>query len=745
MSTYLYRLARWSHAHRRVVLALWLVITAGVIALSGVSGGTTNNTLTIPGTESQQAQDLLFHRIPALAGGQMQVVFATRTGPDLNTTAQHAGVEQALTNLRAVPQVVSVRDPYQAKLLSPNGRIALSTVQFSTAPADVPTSTLDQVTTAVTPARTAGVEVEYSGTVYPGWQTPVSETPELIGLAIALVILLITFGSFVAAGLPILTALIGVGITLTGITAMASVADIASAATTVALMLGLSCGIDYGLFILLRHRDNLLRGMAVDDSIALAVGTAGSSVVFAALTVIIALCGLTVVQIPFLTAMGLCAAAAVTIALLLALTLMPAMLGFAGTKVTRFLTLPRRPGRTARTKGSDRPERTARRAANEPEKTAGASWARFVVRHRVPVLVGVVALLGVIALPALDMQLGLPSGSSKPVSTTQRRAYDLLSQGFGPGFNGGLLIVADDAPTTTSVQPIATALAKVPDVLRATVVTASNNVAVIQVIPATGPSNDATATLVNRIRTERTSIEAGTGARLLVGGLTASNIDVSAKLSSALPEFLIVVIGLAFLLLTFAFRTILVPIKSILGFLLSVAAAFGAQVAIFQWGWGAGLLGITPGQTVSFLPILMLAIIFGLSSDYEVFVVSRIHEDFTRHGDARAAVVRGTGQSARVVTSAALIMFTIFVSFMLTDDPTVKAIGFSFSVGVFLDAFVIRLTLVPAVMAITGARIWHHPRWFARHVPNPDIEGRHLEAFVNAEATRGTPADPALH
>ena len=718
MSSYLYRLARWSYAHRRVVLTLWLVITVGVIALSSAIGGKTDDAFTIPGTESQQAQNLLVEKIPALAGGQMQVVFGTKTGPDLDAAAQRAGVERAVTDLEAVPQVVSVRDPYQSGAVSKDGRIALASVQFSAAVADVRSATLTDVTQAVAPARAAGVEVEYSGTVYPGFQTPASELPELIGLLIALVILLITFGSFVAAGLPILTALIGVGITMMGVTAVASVVNIASAATTVALMLGLSCGIDYGLFILLRHRDNLLRGMAVEDSIALAVGTAGSSVVFAALTVVIALCGLAVVQIPFLTAMGLCAAAAVAIALLLALTLTPAILGFAGVRVAEFFSLPRRSGRQ---------ERTARRAANEPERTAGAGWARFAVRHRVPVLLGGIVLLGAVALPALDIQLGLPSGSSKPLSNTQRKAYDLLSEGFGPGFNGVLLVVADGVGTTEAAQPIAAALADVPDVERVTVATASADVAVIQVIPDTGPNDGATAVLVNRIRAGRTAIEAGTGARILVGGATASNIDVSAKLSGALPEFLIVVIGLAFLLLTFAFRTILVPLKSILGFLLSVAAAFGAQVAVFQWGWGAGLLGVTPGETVSFLPILMLAIIFGLSSDYEVFVVSRIHEEFTRNRDARAAVIRGTGQSARVVTSAALIMFTVFLSFMLTDDPTVKAIGFSFAVGVFLDAFVVRLTLVPAAMAVVGARIWYHPRWFALHVPDPDIEGRRLE------------------
>jgi RND superfamily putative drug exporter len=277
-----------------------------------------------------------------------------------------------------------------------------------------------------------------------------------------------------------------------------------------------------------------------------------------------------------------------------------------------------------------------------------------------------------------------------------------------------------------------TALTGLPDVARAVTVVATNGTAVIQVIPKSGPNDQATADLVHRIRNDRSTVEAGTGAHILVGGTTASNIDVSSKLSSALPIFLIVVIGLAFILLTFAFRTILVPAKSIIGFLLSISAAFGAQVAIFQWGWGAKLFGITPSETISFLPIIMLAIIFGLSSDYEVFVVSRIKEDFTRTGHARGAVERGTGLAARVVTAAALIMFSIFVAFMVTKDPTIKAIGFSFAVGVFLDAFVIRLTLVPAVMAIVRAKLWYHPQWFSRYVPDPDIEGKRLEEQLTA-------------
>ncbi len=433
---------------------------------------------------------------------------------------------------------------------------------------------------------------------------------------------------------------------------------------------------------------------------------------------IIALCGLAVVGIPFLTVMGAAAAGSVAVAMLIALTLLPAMLGFAGTKVAKFARLPLFGARA---------ERVARRSAADPDSTAGAGWAQFVVHNRVLLLVGGVVLLGVLAIPAMHIHLGLPSGASQSKGNTERIAYDLTTQAFGAGFNGPLLIVAQNVTNPSDTQQIARSLTKVSGVARVTPVVAQNGISLIRVTPTTGPNDPATAALVHMLRHDRAAIEGHTGTRILVGGTTASNIDVSSKLSSALPIFLLVVIGLAFILLTFAFRTILVPITSILGFLLSMAAALGAQVAMFQWGWGQHIFGITPSETISFLPIVMLAIIFGLSSDYEVFVVSRIKEEYTKNGGARRAVQRGVGVSARVVTSAALIMFSIFASFMLTNDPTVKAIGFSFAIGVFLDAFVVRLTLVPAVMAIIGSKVWYHPSWFARYVPDPDIEGQRLE------------------
>jgi RND superfamily putative drug exporter len=737
VSTYLYRLARWCFGHRRRVLAAWLVVAAAVVTLSVLGHGTENDNITIPGTESQHVADLLKAKIPAFSGAQTQVVLVSRGSHSVTSPANAAGIQAAIRQMDRVKQVAEVTNPIQAKAISPDGKEALVTVLWDTSAANVQNSSLSALQTAAGPARDAGLQVAYGGQVYPGWNPKLSELPEIIGILIALVILLVTFGAFAAAVLPILSAILGVLITISGITALAAVANIATVSTTVAIMLGLSTGIDYGLFILSRHRSQLLAGLPMEESVATAVGRAGSSVVFAGATVIVALAGLSVVGIPFLRTMGLVAAGAVAVSVLIALTLLPAMLGFAGQRITHFIGPRRKTGRTGRA------ERAARRAATHPEQTAGAAWGRFVTRFRIPVLVAGIGVVAVIALPVTGMHLGLPGADSQPVSNTSRQAYDLTSEHFGPGFNGALLAVASPVTSQQQVAAITARLAKVPDVLTAKPAAFANGTAVIQVIPKTGPDDSATTALVNRIRGERGQLAGTGGTQLLVGGATASNIDVSAKLTSALPIFLIVVVGLAFILLTFAFRTILVPLKSIVGFLLSIAAALGAEVALFQWGWGASLLGVTQSPvTLSYLPTILVAIIFGLSSDYEVFVVSRIKEDYTRTGDARAAVQRGTGVSVRVVSAAALIMFSIFVAFMTTKTAAVRPIAFSFAAGVAIDAFAVRLTLVPAFMAIARAKLWYHPRWFEKYVPDPDIEGARLEARL---AEQRTPAHAAAH
>jgi RND superfamily putative drug exporter len=592
-------------------------------------------------------------------------------------------------------------------------------VQWKAQPGEVDDAALAAVQQAMAPAQAAGVQVEYSGSVFPGYKVSVPELPEIIGIVVAFLILLITFGAVVAAGLPIITACIGVGIGALGIFAVAAFVDMPSAALSLALMLGLSCGIDYALFILNRYRNNMLLLRPKEESAALAVGTAGGAVVFAALTVIIALCGLSIVGIPFLTYMGVAAAVSVLIALLISVTLLPALIGFAGDRVAKFIPTP-----------FDRAKETAQVAAFTPHRTLGAQWGRFVVSMRKPLLIVGTATLVVLGLPALGMHLGLPSGASQPESNTSRRAYDLTSEHMGQGFNGPLLVVADltGASDPNAVAAIASRLRQEAGVVTAAPAASQNGAAIIQVIPTTGPNDTATADLVNRIRGDRASIEGNTGATILVGGTTASNIDTSDKLASALPIFLVVVVGLAFVLLTVAFRAALVPVTSIVGFLLSVFAALGVQVAIFQWGWGADLLGVTPGETISFLPIIVLAIIFGLSSDYQVFVVSRMKEELHKTDDALDAVRNGVGLSARVVTAAALIMFGVFIAFLAGGDPIIKSVGLTLAVGVFLDAFIVRLTLIPAIMSMLGRRVWAHSRWFDKYVPDVDIEGMKLEA-----------------
>lgn len=721
MSRFLFTLGASSFRRRWLVLGTWLAVLIGVaLAFVGFRGEPSDN-FTIPGTESQRAVEQLQQNLPDFAGAQTQITFAAPEGRVITDPALAPGIDQAVSAANSIPDIAAAAGPTQTGQVSPDGRVGLGTVQWTAPIGEVSDAALTELENAMQPARDAGLQVEYSGAVFPGYKVAVPHLPEIIGISVAFVILLITFGAIVAAGLPILTAAIGVGIGALGIFVVAAFVDMPTASLSLALMLGLSCGIDYALFILNRYRNNLLLLMPRQEAAGLAVGTAGGAVVFAALTVIIALCGLAVVGIPFLTYMGVAAAVSVLIAMLIALTLLPALLGFVGGKVAKFIEPPLQPGR---------PKEVAQVAAYTPQRTMGAAWARFVVRFRTPLLIGGSAALIVIGLPALGMHLGLPSGSSQPESNTSRQAYDLTAEHLGPGFNGPLLVVADVSKATNpaAAQTITANIGREDGVVAAAPAGGDSRTAVIQVIPETGPNDTATADLVQRIRADRDAIEADTGATFLVGGNTASNIDTSDKLATALPIFLVVVVGLAFILLTIAFRAALVPITSIVGFLLSVFAALGAQVAIFQWGWGASILGVTPGETISFLPIIALAIIFGLSSDYEVFVVSRIKEELANTGDPTAAVRNGVGLSARVVTAAALIMFGVFIAFLAGSDPIIKSVGLTLAVGVFLDAFVVRLTLIPAVMAMLGERMWKHSRWFDRFVPDLDIEGTALEA-----------------
>jgi RND superfamily putative drug exporter len=729
MALFLSRLGRFCARHRRWVLVGWVLLLIVLALLAKAGDGSTIDNFTVPGTQSQQATDLLKARIPALSGTQTQVVFQAPSGKTI--VAERSVVEHALSNLRQIKAVTVVSDPFSttSPAISKDGRYALATVTYSVDKAHMSNSTLDKLDPAVAVARSAGVQTQFSGAVYPGFKDKASEVPEAIGLIIAFVILLFTFGSLAGVLLPLITALFSVAVSAMAVRWLSSGVDVSSIAAPLTAMLGLATGIDYSLFVASRHRANLMQGMEMDDSIGVAVGKSGSAVLFAASTVILALCGLTVIGIPFLSVMALCAAGGVLISLLAALTLLPALLGFAGPHLIHF-TIRREQG-------------SAERAAAHPDGTVGAHWARFVVHRRGAALVGGIVLLLVIAIPIHDLQLGLPGPNTQPTSNTGHKAYALIAKGYGVGANAPLSVVVNlEHPTSAgATSQIVSRLAAEPDVVLAKPIAQANHTAVIQVTPATGPNDDRTSDLVTRIRDQAAAIKRQTGAVILVGGTTAANIDTSSKLSSALPVFLIIIILLATILLTLAFRTVLVPVTSVIGFLLSAAAGLGAEVAFFQWGWAHSQLHVTPSQTVSYIPIMLLAIIFGLSCDYEVFVVSRIREAFIRTGDAQEAVKAGTGSSVRVVTAAALIMFCVFAAFLILHNITIEAIGFGLAVAVLLDAFVVRLTLVPAVMSFSGKSFWDRPHWLVRHIPNLDIEGESLDTSSSG-GTKPTPPEP---
>ncbi|TDB73989.1 MMPL family transporter [Micromonospora sp. KC723] len=717
MATLLYRLGRASLRRRRLVVAVWLVVLVGLGLAAATLKGPMASNFTMPGTESQQALDLLAARFPAASGATGTIAVKAPAPGQLGTPEGQAVVGQLVQEAATLPGVVGAVDPFQVRALSPDGRYALVQVQFAAG--------VDEITDAQRDAyEKVGARAEAQGwQVAPGGEVlntePEVGSTEALGVLVAAIVLVITFGSLVAAGMTMLNALIGVGVGMAGLYALSGAAELTSTAPILALMLGLAVGIDYSLFITSRHRQNLLDGLTPEEAVGRAVGTAGSAVVFAGATVVIALAGLAVVNIPFLTVMGLAAAGTVTLAVLVAITLAPALLGFAGRKV-----LPRRL----------RDDHTA--PATKDRSGFGFRWARWVTRLRVPVILAGVLGLGLLALPAQDMRLALPDAATAPQGSAARVSNDLIREGFGPGFTGRLAVVvtADSPQTTQAAVPQVTALLqRTENVLAVSPAQfdPSGRTALLGVIPRTGPTDEATETLVHDIRGKVGSIG---GAQVLLTGATAIGIDVSEKLTDALPVYLLLVVGLSILLLMLVFRSILVPVKAALGFLLTVAATFGITVWVFQQGNLADLLGLdTPGPLVSFLPILLIGILFGLAMDYEVFLVSRMREDFV-HGDgARRATINGMGHGARVVTAAALIMISVFGGFVFLDDPVIKSMGFALAVGVAIDAFVVRMTIVPAVMSLLDTAAWWLPRWLDRFLPNIDIEGEGLRAHLERQ------------
>ncbi|KAB2591452.1 MMPL family transporter [Streptomyces arboris] len=723
MATFLYKLGRLTFRRRRYVALIWVALLA-LAGFGAASASTaTSSSFSIPGTEAQRAFDLLEQRFPGSSadGATARVVFKAPEGEKVTDSANKSEITGIVKELQSgSDQIASVADPFEAQAVSQDGSTAYISVSYKVNSMELTDTTTDSLKDAGKDAQNSGMKVEIGGDALQ--VMPHTGAAEIIGVAIAAVVLVITFGSLIAAGLPLLTALIGVGIGVSLITALATVLDLGSTTSTLAMMIGLAVGIDYALFIVSRYRAELAEGREREEAAGRAVGTAGSAVVFAGLTVVIALVGLAVVNIPMLTKMGFAAAGTVAIAVVIALTLVPALLGFAGKRVM---------GRKAR---------KAAEAENRPEAkpNMGTRWARFVLRRPVWVLLVGVLGLGVIAVPAASLEMGLPDDGAQPKSTTQRQAYDTLSEGFGPGFNGPLMIVMDGKGSSDPKAAAERVRDEIEGLGVVTVTPATFNkagdTAMITVIPKDRPSSHATEEVVHDIRDAGKDIKADTGAEVLVTGATAMNIDFSQKMNDALLPYLALVVGLAFLLLMLVFRSILVPLKAALGFLLSVVAALGAVVAVFQWGWLGSLFGVEQtGPIMSMMPIFMVGVVFGLAMDYEVFLVTRMREAYVHGESPGQAIVTGFKHGARVVTAAAVIMMAVFAGFIGSSEQMIKMIGFSLAIAVLFDAFVVRMAIVPAVLALLGRKAWWLPRWLDRALPNVDVEGEKLQKQLTDE------------
>jgi RND superfamily putative drug exporter len=723
VATFLYKLGRLTFRRRRFVALIWVAL----LAVAGIGAATastaTSSSFSIPGTEAQRAFDLLEQRNPGSSadGATARVVFKAPEGEKVTDSANKSEITGIVKELRSgSDQIAEVADPFERQAVSQNGSTAYISVSYKVNSMELTDKTTDALKDAGKDAQNSGMKVEIGGDALQ--VMPHTGAAEIIGVAIAAVVLVITFGSLIAAGLPLVTALIGVGIGVSSITALANVLDLGSTTSTLAMMIGLAVGIDYALFIVSRYRAELAEGREREEAAGRAVGTAGSAVVFAGLTVVIALVGLAVVNIPMLTKMGFAAAGTVAIAVVIALTLVPALLGFAGKRVI---------GRKAR---------KAAEAEKSPEAkpNMGTRWARFVLRKPVWVMLVGVLGLGIIAVPAASLEMGLPDDGAQPKSTTQRQAYDMLSDGFGPGFNGPLMVVVDTKDSSDGKAAAARVSEEIEAIGVGAVVPAEFNkagdTATIVVIPKDRPSSAATESVVHSIRDAGAGIKSETGAEVLVTGATAMNIDFSQKMNDALLPYLALVVGLAFLLLMLVFRSVLVPLKAALGFLLSVVAALGAVVAVFQWGWLGSLFGVEQtGPIMSMMPIFMVGVVFGLAMDYEVFLVTRMREAYVHGESPGQAIVTGFKHGARVVVAAAVIMMAVFAGFIGSSEQMIKMIGFSLAIAVFFDAFVVRMAIVPAVLALLGKKAWWLPRWLDRALPNVDVEGEKLQKQLTDE------------
>jgi RND superfamily putative drug exporter len=706
------RFATWTTGHRKTVIIGWIVALIGVGIIAGSAGSEFSEEFNLPSSDSVEALHLLEDRFPQQAGESATIVFKAPRGVSSEPTQQK--MEAAFAKVAKFPHVSEVKSPYAegSGAISKNGKIAYATVQF-----DVTNDKLDKAKTKeiIATAQSAagdGLQVELGGQVIQeATQEEGGDSSFAIGLAAAVVVLLLTFGSVVAMGLPILTALFALGVGIGLVTLGTHVFDMANFAPILAAMIGLGVGIDYALFILTRFRNGLDEGLEPRDAAIAAVDTAGRAVLFAGITVIISLMGMLLLGISFLVGVAIAAALAVLFTMIAALTLLPALLTIIGRRVDRL----RVPG-------------LGSRSNSVAEDSRWFRWSREIQRR--PLLSALLSggLLLLLCVPTLSLRLGSNDAGTDSAGTTTREAYDLLAEGFGPGFNGPFQIVAalphkgDDA----ALVKLSKQLEGEEDVAETTPVALNpaKNTGVFQVYPSTSPQSVETTTLLNHIRDDMIPpIEQQTGAQVHVGGITAIFEDFGDAISEKLPLFIGVVVLLSALLLMIVFRSVLVPLKAMVMNLLSIGAAFGIIVAVFQWGWGASIIGVDgTGPIISFFPVFLFAIVFGLSMDYEVFLMSRIHEEWESKGDATLAVTRGLALTGRVITAAAAIMVMVFASFMLGEERIIKLFGLGLASAVLIDAVVIRSVLVPAIMQLFGKSAWWIPSWLDRILPRLHVE-----------------------
>jgi len=764
MGQFLHLLARIAFKHPWRVLAVWLLILAALITTTAFFFKAPGNSISIPGTPAQQAIDHVGDLFPAAGGGTGRIVFKSENGETI--ISQKEKIESLLADVAKQDGVSQVVSPFlSSTFISENGDIAYAQVQLAGTVGSIDASTLETITEKAEAANSDSLQVEIAGDLINKTPGEIVGVGEIAGVGIALVVLVITLGSLIAAGMPLLTALIGIGVSMTALFSLSQVIEIGATTPVLAIMLGLAVGIDYALFITNKYRSLLLLGYSYEDALKRALGTAGNAVVFAAITVIIALSALTVVNIPFMTTMGLSGAGSIAIAALVAITALPALLRLVGPRI--FSHKQRLLVEQVQEHGVEKIEHVA-------HNTLWYKWSEQIIKR--PIIFLLVGLLIVIpiALPARDLKLGLPTDQYAATESTERKAYDLLTEGFGVGFNAPLTVlvqgmpkVTDEdkvaarqfilqqsasqpAPTTLTAQQaalaqlnalteqyapqvqlmkVATEIGKLNDVQQALPATATEDgtAGIIQVIPKTAPIDTKTNDLIEHLRDTATAenVSGNKDVTFEVTGSTALQKDINEKLSNALPVYLTVVVGLSIILLIVAFRSILVPLKATLGFLLSVLAMFGALVAVFQWGWFG--IAEAPGPIVSFIPIIATGVLFGLAMDYEFFLVSGMHEEFTKTKDAKRSVARGFRLGAKVVTAAAVIMVSVFAGFIFNHDATIQAIGFALAVGILVDAFIVRMTIVPAVMTLLGKSAWWIPKWLDKRLPHVSIEGEEAD------------------